>query len=173
MSHRSVRVATAVSVVAFIALSPAKLPAASSCEWNNVERVVAIGDVHGAYDRFVEILKIAGIVDNELRWAGGRTHVVQLGDLLDRGDESRKALDLVRRLDRPAQAAGGAWHQLIGNHEINRMLGDLRYVRPAEYAAFANMDSVNTRESYLKTLPRSAGDHDDLIKQMPLGFVEM
>jgi hypothetical protein len=60
MSHRAVPVVTAVIIVAFVALSPAKLPAASSCEWNNVERVVAIGDVHGAYDRFVEILKVAG-----------------------------------------------------------------------------------------------------------------
>jgi hypothetical protein len=42
---------------------------------------------HGAYDRFVEILKVAGIVDSELRWIGGRTHVVQLGDLVDRGDD--------------------------------------------------------------------------------------
>ena len=96
MSHRAIRVVTAVVVVAFVALSPAKVPAASSCEWNNVERVVAIGDVHGAYDRFVEILKVAGIVDSELRWIGGRTHVVQLGDIVDRGDDSRKALDLER-----------------------------------------------------------------------------
>jgi hypothetical protein len=33
------------------------------------------------------------------------------------------------------------------------MLGDLRLVRPAEYAAFANEDSVRTRESYLRRLP--------------------
>ncbi len=173
MSHRAVRVATAVIVVALVALSPATLPAASSCEWNNVERVVAIGDVHGAYDRFVEILKVAGLVDSELRWIGGRTHVVQLGDIVDRGDDSRKALDLVRRLERPAQSAGGAWHQLMGNHEVARMLGDLRLVRPAEYAAFANDDSDRTRESYLKTIARSASDRTELINQMPLGFVEM
>jgi len=98
---------------------------------------------------------------------------VQLGDVLDRGDDSRKALDLIRRLERPAEAAGGRWHQLMGNHEVARMLGDLRLVRPAEYAAFANADSVTTRERYLKTLPRSAGDHNALIKQLPLGFVEM
>src|SRR5262245_66200338 len=146
MSHRAVRIATAVFAVALIALSPAKLPAASSCEWNNVERVVAIGDVHGAYDRLVEILKVAGIVDNELRWIGGRTHVVQLGDIVDRGDDSRKALDLVRRLERPAQAAGGAWHQLMGNHEVARMLGDLRLGRPAEEAAFDNQACYTPHE---------------------------
>ena len=35
------------------------LHAASSCEFISVDRVVAIGDVHGAYDRFVEILRAA------------------------------------------------------------------------------------------------------------------
>jgi len=169
---RSARAFTILFVAAFVALSPRVLPAASPCEWNGVERVVAIGDVHGAYDRFVEILKVAALIDNDLRWSGGRTHVVQTGDVLDRGDDSRKALDLIRRLERPAQAAGGAMHLLLGNHEAARMLGDLRYVAAGEYAAFATPNSVTTREGYLKSL-RSAGDRDELIKQMPLGYVEM
>jgi hypothetical protein len=174
---RSVRASTVLFVTAFvaafIALAPPPLPAASPCEWNGVERVVAIGDVHGAYDRFVEILKIAGVIDSELRWSGGRTHVVQVGDILDRGDDSRKALDLIRRLERPAQSAGGAMHALLGNHEVARMLGDLRLVSAGEYAAFATPNSVTTRDGYLKSLGPSAGDRDELTRQMPLGFVEM
>ncbi len=173
MFLRAARVFTVLIFVAFVALAPQPVPAASQCEWNDIERVVAIGDVHGAYERFVEILKATGIVDNDLRWAGGRTHVVQLGDILDRGDDSRKALDLIRRLERPAQAAGGALHALIGNHEVARMLGDLRLVAPGEYAAFTRSDSVTTREGYLKSLGSAAGDRDQLLKQMPLGFVEM
>jgi hypothetical protein len=157
-------------VAVFVALTPHPLPAAAVCEWNGIERIVAIGDVHGAYDRFVEILKVTGIIDNELRWTGGRTHVVQTGDILDRGDDSRKALDLLRRLEQPAQSAGGALHALLGNHEVARMLGDLRYVAPGEYAAFATSKSESTRDAYLKTL---TGGRDELIKQMPLGFVEI
>src|SRR5207249_4430613 len=134
---RSARAFTVLFAAAFVASSPRAIPAASACEWTGIERVVAIGDVHGAYDRFVEILKTARIVDNDLRWSGGRTHLVQTGDVLDRGDDSRKALDLIRRLERPAQSAGGAVHALLGNHEIARMLGDLRYVAAGEYAAFA------------------------------------
>jgi hypothetical protein len=170
MSLRSARHFVVLFVAAFVALRPLPLPAATVCEWDGIERVVAIGDVHGAYDRFVEILKVTGVIDNDLRWAGGRTHVVQLGDILDRGDDSRKALELLRRLERPAQSAGGALHALLGNHEVARMLGDLRLVAPGEYAAFAGPNSVSTREAYLKTL---AGDRDELLKQMPLGFVEM
>jgi diadenosine tetraphosphatase ApaH/serine/threonine PP2A family protein phosphatase len=167
---RFARSFTVLFVAMFVALAPHPLPAATVCEWDGIERIVAIGDVHGAHDRFVEILKVAGVIDNDLRWAAGRTHVVQLGDILDRGDDSRKALDLLRRLERPARAAGGALHALVGNHEVARMLGDLRLVAPGEYAAFATPNSVSTREAYLKTL---AGDRDELLKQMPLGFVEM
>jgi len=173
MPFRVARGCAILAIAAFVALATRPLPAASGCEWDGIERIVAIGDVHGAYDRFVEILQVTGIIDKELRWTGGRTHLVQLGDILDRGDDSRKALDLVRRLERPAQAAGGAFHALIGNHEVARMLGDLRLVTPGEYSAFTTADSMTTRESYLKTLGRSAGDREELIKQMPLGFVEM
>ena len=61
-------------------------------------RVVAVGDVHGAYDRFVAILRTAGILDDKGRWAGGSTHLVQVGDVLDRGVDTRRSLDLLMRL---------------------------------------------------------------------------
>src|SRR5262245_24861215 len=107
-------------------IAPAPVRAASNCEFTGIERVVAIGDVHGAYDRYVEILKVAGILDNDAKWIGGKTHLVQLGDIVDRGADSRKVLDLLRRLERDAQGTGGAMHALLGNHEVARMLGDLR-----------------------------------------------
>src|SRR6185295_17662986 len=128
------------------------LLAASQCEWDNVERIVAVGDVHGAYDQYLEILKTAGVIDAGGRWSGGKTHFVQLGDIVDRGADSRKALDFNRRLEREAQAAGGHAHLLLGNHEVARMLGDLRLTVPGEYAAFSTADSVKRRDQYLKTL---------------------
>src|SRR6185437_13311390 len=99
--------------------------AASACEFTGVDRVVAVGDVHGAYDRFVDILRTASLVDDKLRWTGARTHLVLLGDVVDRGPESAKALDLIERLTKDAAKAGGALHMLLGNHEVMRMLGDV------------------------------------------------
>ena len=169
-----VRGLTAFLTAAVIAFASRPVPAASPCEWTGIDRVVAIGDVHGAYDRFVEILKVAGVVDAGSHWAGGTTHVVQLGDILDRGDDSRKALDLVRRLEKEAQAARGQLHLLLGNHEAARMLGDLRLTAAGEYAAFAASDSESVREKYLRSLkPATADARAQLIQQMPLGFVEM
>jgi len=143
---------------------------AAGCRFTGVDRIVAVADVHGAYDRFVEILKAAGLLDERLRWTGGRTHLVQLGDVVDRGPDSAKALDLLERLQKDAARAGGAVHQLLGNHEVMRMLGDLRYVSPGEYAAFVTSRSTDLRDAYVKS---AASANEPGREQPPLGFVEM
>ncbi len=144
---------------------------ASACNIEGVERTVAIGDVHGAYDRFVAILKAAELVNDTLHWSGGRAHLVQTGDVLDRGSDSRQALDLIRRLEGEAQRAGGAVHLLVGNHEVMRMLGDLRYVTPGEYQAFETSRSEETRQTFVRQARPDLRDR--VLKETPLGFVEM
>jgi hypothetical protein len=167
-------VGVAASVAVFVALALSHAGATESCEWSGVERIVAVADVHGAYDRYLEILKTAAVIDDRGRWAAGKTHFVQLGDVVDRGDDSRKALDLLRRLEHEAHAAGGYSHMLLGNHEAARMLGDMRSTTPGEYAAFATPESPAIREKYLKTLnPPPGADRDEVVKQTPLGFVEL
>jgi len=122
----------------------ADVPAQSS--WRDVGRVVAFADVHGAYAELSGLLQAAGVVDKNLKWSAGRTHVVSLGDLLDRGADSRKVMDLLMRLQREAAATGGQLHVLIGNHEAMDLLGDLRDVSVGEYAAFAAEEPAGTRE---------------------------
>lgn len=157
--------------LALALLLAAAAPAAAQCELTGVERVVAVGDVHGAHDRFQEILRAAALVDGRGRWSGGRAHLVQLGDVLDRGADSRQALDLLRRLAKEAARAGGAVHALLGNHEVMRLLGDLRYVAPGEYQAFATPGSESARERLLERVaPR---DRERLRAETPLGLVEM
>lgn len=110
-------------------------------------RVVVFADVHGAFDALTSILRGQGIVDGALRWAGGDTQLVSLGDLVDRGADSRKVLNLLMRLEREARAAGGAVHVVLGNHEVMNIAGDLRYVSPGEYAAFAGDEDAALREA--------------------------
>src|SRR5262245_6425040 len=100
----------AVLAAAIVALALVRARAAAPCEWDGVDRVVAVGDVHGAYDRLIEVLKTAGVIDAGERWSAGTTHFVQLGDVVDRGSDSRKVLDFLRRLEREALAAGGRAH---------------------------------------------------------------
>jgi hypothetical protein len=159
---------------ALTALAVPVLDAASLCEWDGVNRVVAVGDVHGAYDRYVEILRVAGVIDATDRWAAGATHFVQLGDVVDRGNDSRKALDFLKRLEREAQSAGGFVHVLMGNHEAARMLGDLRLTAAGEYAAFATSGSDKVREQYVKSLkPATDTEREQLMQKTPPGLVEM
>jgi Calcineurin-like phosphoesterase len=121
----------------------ALLAATTSAEdtWPKVERVVAVGDVHGDYTQLVTVLRDAGLVDAQLAWSGGRTHLVQTGDRIDRGPDSRKVMDLFMRLEKEAKKAGGVVHPLLGNHEAMNVLGDFRYVTPEEFAAFLGPDS--------------------------------
>ena len=92
--------------------------------WTGVERTVAVGDVHGDYDQLAAVLKSAGLIDEQGNWSGGKTHLVQNGDVLDRGPDSRKAMDLLMRLEKQAAEAGGYVHALIGNHEAMNVYGD-------------------------------------------------
>src|SRR5688500_11181641 len=118
--------------------------------WTGIDRVVAVGDVHGDYDQFAAVLRSAGLVDAQARWTGGKSHLVQTGDLLDRGADSRKVMDLLLRLEEEAQQAGGRVHCLIGNHEAMNLYGDLRYLAPGEIAAFRDANSEKAREEFYK-----------------------
>ncbi|ESQ36208.1 hypothetical protein EUTSA_v10009773mg, partial [Eutrema salsugineum] len=54
--------------------------------------------------------------------------LVQVGDILDRGDDEIAILSLLRLLDEQAKANGGAVFQVNGNHETMNVEGDFRYV---------------------------------------------
>ena len=114
---------------------------------NGVSRVVAVGDVHGAYRALTELLKATDLIDEDLSWIGGNAHFVSLGDLLDRGPESRAAMDLLMRLQDEAAGVGGRVHVVLGNHELMNLIGDLRYVSAEEYAAFAADESSEERDA--------------------------
>jgi len=113
--------------------------------WSDIERLVVIPDIHGAYPEFEALLLTTGVIDETLAWAGGETHLVSLGDLLDRGSDSRKAMDLLMRLQKEAPMHGGMVHVVLGNHELMNLTGDMRYVANAEYAAFAGEEPGEIR----------------------------
>jgi len=163
-------------------------------DWQGVERIVAIGDIHGDYDNYMAVLKNAGVVNRRGRWAAGKTHVVQVGDIPDRGPDTLKIIEHLQKLEKQAKKAGGRVHLLIGNHEHMNITGDLRYVHPGEYEAFETRNSKQLRNNYyayvVKTIEQqrealvaSGGDAShlpvtdddfkrDWYNEHPLGFVE-
>ncbi len=109
-------------------------------------RVVAVGDAHGAYPELVAILQRVGLIDGKRQWIGGSSILVQTGDVIDRGKESRECLDLLMDLERQAPKQNGRVIPLLGNHEVMNLMGDLRYVVAEDYRAFATEQSEKRRE---------------------------
>ena len=146
-------------------------PAAAS-EWafKDVDRVVALSDIHGAYEPMVRTLQQSGVIGEELAWSGGTTHLVIVGDILDRGPRSREAMDLLMRLEAEAATAGGRVHVLIGNHEAMNLIGDLRYVAKAEYAAFADEESAQDREYWFGEFKRHRAPNDKSAEELRQQF---
>jgi hypothetical protein len=138
LARRAASLFSVLAGLAFTAFAVPSVGMAKQVQWQGVERIVAFADVHGAYTELTSLLQSVGIVDTDLRWTGGRTHLVSLGDLLDRGDESRKVMDLLMRLQQEAAAAGGRVHVVVGNHEAMNVLGDLRYVTPGEFSSYVS-----------------------------------
>lgn len=116
--------------------------------WEDVKRIVAIGDLHGDYDSYQAVLRAAGVIDRRGRWIGGDTHLVQTGDIPDRGPGTRRIIADMRKLAREAEKRGGRVHNLMGNHEAMNVQGDLRYVTPEEFGAFAGKRSAALRDRY-------------------------
>lgn len=118
--------------------------------WEGVSRIVAIGDLHGDYEGYIATLRGAGIIDDRDRWIAGDTHLVQTGDIADRGPDTRRIIDHMRQLARQARRRGGVVHHLVGNHEAMNVYGDLRYVSEGEFVAFAGRGSAALRDRYYR-----------------------
>jgi len=114
----------------------------------HVDRVMAVSDIHGDYDPFVNFLKTTQIIDDSLDWNWGNGHLVIDGDLFDRGAKVYELLWMIYRLQRQAEAAGGAVHFLMGNHELMMLQADERYLNPK----FTEV-----------TLPALGRSHSDLV----------
>lgn len=127
---------------------PLRLPAAA--------RVVAIGDLHGDLEVTRAVFRLAGAIDGEDRWIGGSLVVVQIGDILDRGDDEQAILDLLERLALEAKEAGGAVILLLGNHELMNATFDLRYVTPGGFRDFEDVEGLDRSAPELAGLPASA-----------------
>lgn len=110
------------------------------------QRIVAIGDLHGDFEAWRAIALDAGITDSSGHWTGGRTILVQMGDVTDRWADSLKIVRSLQQLQREAPRKGGKAIVILGNHEAMNLLGDNRYTTPGEYAAFVDGQSAARRD---------------------------
>lgn len=102
-----------------------KIPETS---YQGIPKILVIGDIHGSYPEFKELLVNNKVMDGHGQWTFGDGHLVLLGDLLDRGNGVTESLWLIQNLHEKASHAGGKVHLLLGNHEIMTISGDHRYI---------------------------------------------
>ncbi len=118
-------------------------------DYEDVENLIAISDIHGQYDVLVKLLKQYKVIDNKYNWSFGDGHLVVLGDILDRGPNVTESLWLIYRLEKQANKAGGKVHVLLGNHELMVLNNDLRYIHP-KYIKTAQLMGTTYYQLYTK-----------------------
>lgn len=170
----------AIGALVVLAVTPAPAPA------QQPQRIVAVGDLHGDFDAWQAIARNAGVIDARGHWAGGKTVLVQLGDITDRWADSLKIVRSLQQLQKEAPRAGGRTVVVLGNHEAMNLQGDNRYTTAGEYAAFVDAQSAQRRDrvyaanraqleaAYRAQDPKITADQvrDKWDSDHPLGWVE-
>ena len=122
--------------------------------------IIVIGDLHGDFDLTIRVLKLAKLIDDNNKWIGGDTYVVQVGDQVDNcrpldkkcdekdsdvissytgeSPEDIRILTFFTNLNIEANSAGGAVISLLGNHEIMNVNGNMNYVSYNDVEKFKN-----------------------------------
>lgn len=135
-----------------------------------VQRLIVLGDIHGDYKLFLDMLKIANVADidtcGKMMWTGGATYVVQVGDQIDRcrpmgnmqctdprmtvNDEASdiKIMKLANNLHLQALQTGGAFISLLGNHELMNATGAMAYVSYKGLEEFETYTDPITGETF-------------------------
>lgn len=101
-------------------------------------RLIAIGDIHGCHVEFADLLsRLALTKDDQL---------ILLGDLINRGPDSRKVLDLARE----HRAVS-----LLGNHELRflkyRRTGEKKHLKDGDWDTLQKLRPEDW--SYLEAMP--------------------
>ena len=105
---------------------PGDAPAPPALVPHRSGRLIAIGDIHGCHVEFAELLAELALTQDD--------RVVLLGDLVNRGPDSCKVIDLARAHDAVA---------LLGNHELRLLrchrAGDSQFLKRQDLDTFARL----------------------------------
>ena len=118
-------------------------------QYNDVGKIMVIGDIHGEYDYLLKLLRKTNVIDDKNNWIWGHGHIVFCGDIFDRGEKVTESLWLINQLERKAKLKGGRVHLLLGNHELMTLNDDSRYLSP-KYCFICNRFDLNYANLYSK-----------------------
>jgi hypothetical protein len=81
------------------------------------DRYLAVSDLEGNFDAMVTLLTANGVMNEALEWTYGSSHLILIGDMVDRGKNVLPLLWLIYKLETKAKLVGGNVHYILGNHE--------------------------------------------------------
>jgi hypothetical protein len=100
------------------------------------DRYLAISDMEGDFDAMVRLLRSNGVINDALDWTYGSSHIVLIGDMVDRGINVVPLLWLIYKLETEAKLAGGNVHYILGNHERYLLDGRVKSAAKKYYGTF-------------------------------------
>ncbi|MEM6720220.1 MAG: metallophosphoesterase [Bacteroidota bacterium] len=100
-----------------------------------MSKTYVIGDIHGCYDAFMELLDQIGVTDDDL--------VISLGDIVDRGNKSLEVYHYFRNRKNALV--------LMGNHERKHLNGVLSYSQEIVKVQFG--EEYDEFCNWIETLP--------------------
>ncbi|MBM97391.1 MAG: hypothetical protein CMI09_16250 [Oceanospirillaceae bacterium] len=125
------------------------VPRVLKLEVNNAGRDFVVGDIHGELPKLIKQLKT-------LEFNTSTDRLICVGDLVDRGPESAKTLEL---LDKP-------WfYSVLGNHEV-LMVSSMKYNNSSDRMIWLS----NGGEWIASTSPAQWPAWFDTIEQLPLAI---
>ena len=133
-------------------------------------RVYAIGDIHGQLD----LLRAAHrLIEQD---GGADAQIVHLGDLVDRGPQSRGVIETLIE----GQAQGRNWNVIKGNHDrmFSQFLSDPDWIdpalsRPLHWVEHPGLGAAATLASYgLDSDQPRAALHDAALRAVPVDHAQ-
>lgn len=123
-------------------------------------RVYAIGDIHGCDKQLKKLLKAIG---KDLEDYDGESHLVFLGDYVDRGPDSKGVIERLVSKKLP----GDQHHFLLGNHEEAMMkVMDGKSKRANDWLSFGGRQMMESYGVGKKELYEAGGDVGALLREV-------
>lgn len=110
-----------------------------------LRRVVAVGDIHGDSEKFQRIIKLSQVFledEKEIERQRPSTTFIQMGDLVDRGEDDIECLNIAFSMCEKAASSDAQDKAvfLLGNHELLNLQGFFHYVNPHNFGGFGSKE---------------------------------
>ncbi len=123
----------------------------------------ALGDVHGDYERLVEVLLVGRIVANvpdnpeHAKWTGAKSVLVVTGDFIDKYNHSLEVISLLRTIQKQAVSEGGRVIVTLGNHEAEFLAAGTTAKKSAMFRKELEAAGLNTADVVAGRDPNGIG----------------